>query len=162
MRQVSADAIQSLFAEHAESTWIPAVSIVDPTNTYSTLRACANTRDVSHGGNTYTACPFDWILADDTERSVAQAKIRVDNVDQSLTAVLRTVGVRPIIDLELFRVDVNGLVHREMGPSRFALLSYNGSAVTIEGTLGYENDFLNESAQQYSFTPTLSPGLFAA
>jgi hypothetical protein len=161
MREISAAGLISLFAETTDSAWIAALTLTDPAGVQPTLRACANTVDLSYGGHTYTACPFEWIMADDTETSVAQARIRVDNVSQEITLAIRQIIESPLIDLELFRVGPDGVVHREMGPSRFELLSCTADALVVEGTLGYEHDFLNESAQQYSFTPTLCPGLFA-
>lgn len=159
MREISADGMISLFAEATGQVWLAALTLADPANVLPTLRAVANTEDLDYGGHTYTACPFEWILADDTEQSVAQAKIRIDNVSQEISLAIRQITEPPLIDLEIFRVDTVGTVHRELGPSRFSLLTCSVDALVIEGTLGYEHDFLNESAQQYSFTPSVCPGL---
>jgi hypothetical protein len=52
-------------------------------------------------------------------------------------------------------------VTREIGPDRYALLSVRVDAAVAEGVLGYQNDFLNDPAQQDRFTPAVAPGLFA-
>lgn len=160
MRAISLDGLISMFAETTDSVWLPAITITDPAGVQATIRAVANTVDLSYGGHTYTACPFEWQIADDTERSVAQSKIRIDNVSQEIIAAIRAITESPLIDLELFRVAPNGTITREMGPSRFDLLTCRATAAVIEGTLGYEHDFLNESSQHWNFTPTTAPGLF--
>lgn len=160
MREVSPETLQAMMAESTATVLLPALTFTDPDGVQPTMRVVANNVDIPYGGNTYTALPFKLTLAPDTETSVPQAKISVDNVGLEVTAMIRQVDKKPLIDIELFAVDAAGTVRLELGPTRFTLLSVTATAVTIEGVLGYDFDFLNKSAQAHDFTPGLAPGMF--
>jgi len=159
-RTISAAGLQSLFAQETACAWIPAVTVTHA-DLPATLRFAANTQNLVYGGNTYLACPFELYLAADTEESVSQAKIKIDNVSRDIVQAVRSTDSSPTVTLEVFRVDSSGVVTREYGPNALSLLSVQADALVVEGTLGYEADWLNEAAVHDRFVPSLAPGLFA-
>lgn len=159
MRAITLSGLQSLMAQETDHSWHCAISISGPG--MATVRAIQNTVDVVYGAFTYLACPFELTLAQDSEDSVPQATIRVDNVSRDLITAIRTAEYSPDVDLEIFRIDAAGAVTREVGPMRFSLLSTKADAMVIEGALGYLTDFLNESATKDRFVPSIARALFA-
>lgn len=164
MRSVSLQGLQSLLSEETESVWCFAVSLYpaedDPVQ-YDPSHFVANTQNVTFGGQMYTALPFEVTLAADTEDSPPQAKIRIDNVSRELSEAIRRTNYAPLAYIRVFRIDGSGEVHLELGPSKFTLLSATVNAATVEGTLGYSSDFLNEPASHSRFTPSIAPALFS-
>lgn len=160
MRAITTDGLRSMFAETTGSAWLPALTITHA-DLPDTIRVVANTVEIAYGGNVYLGCPFELFLAQDTESTVTQAKIRIDNVSGDLSLAIRAPSTPPTVDVEIFRVDADGTVTREIGPDRYSLLSARVDAAVAEGVLGYQNDFLNDPTQQDRFTPAVAPGLFA-
>ena len=162
MRNVSLAGLQSLLAEETASVWLFGVSFhPNEAEDYPDSYFCSNTVDISFAGQTYTALPFEVTLAADSEETVPQARLRIDNVSRGLSEAIRQTTQPPTVNLRIFRIDGAGTVHLELGPSRFTLLSATVTALTVEGVLGYESDFLNEPAVHQRFTPSIAPALFS-
>lgn len=164
MRNVSLAGLQSMLAEETASVWLFAIEIHphdDDPDQYAVARACSNSVDVVFAGHTYLALPFEVTLAADNEDTVPQAKIRVDNVSRAMSESIRKTNYPPTIYLNVLRIAPDGIVTRELGPSKFTLLSATVNAFTMEGILGYESDFLNEPATHHKFTPAIAPALFS-
>lgn len=161
MREVSPSTLQSMMAESTATALLGAITFTDPDGVQPTIRAVSNTVDIEYGGHTYQAIPFKLTLAKDTESQVPQAKISIDGVGQEVTAMVRQVTGRPTLDIEVLAVAPNGDVTREIGPLSYVLLEISGTASTLEATLGYDLDILNQSAQHYDFTPGVARALFS-
>ncbi|HWO99206.1 MAG TPA: DUF1833 family protein [Methylococcus sp.] len=159
MRTLTLQGLQSLLAQETDSSWHCAITIAAPSMT--TARFIQNTVDVVYGANTYFASAFELVLAQDSEESVPQVTIRVDNVGREIIAGIRQATTAPDIDLEIFRIDGASVVTREIGPVRYNLLSVRADALVIEGNLGYLTDFLNEAATKDRFTPSIAKALFS-
>jgi hypothetical protein len=164
MRNVSLEGIQSLLAEETASVWCMAVSFHpnagDP-NQYAATYFCANTVNLTYAGQEYIALPFEVTLAADNEETVPQVRIRIDNVAREFSDAVRRTDYPPTVYVRVFRVDTSGVVHLELGPSKYTLLSATVNATMVEGVLGYESDFLNEPAVHTRFTPNIAPALFS-
>lgn len=176
MRNVTVEGLHSLLAEATGMVWIFGISFHANENDpepFAPLYLCSDMRNLTYAGasgdilpaNTeFIGYPFEVTLAADNEESVPQAKIKIDNVSREFTAVIRSTKFAPEINLYVFRIKNNPddtyEMHLEMGPSSFTLLSASGNAVTVEGTIGYENDILNEPATQHYLTPTQAPAIF--
>lgn len=163
MRSVSLDGLQSLFAQDTAHAWMPALVFRPPVvdgHDFGVTRIVADTVPHTYGGHLFEAFPFELTLAPDTEDTTPQARVRIDNVDRRLVEALRTLTEPPPIDLYVFRVAPNGEVSAELGPSEFHLLAITMDALVIEGTLGFNVDFLNEPATRDTFTPAVAPGIF--
>lgn len=163
MRNVSLQGLQSLLAEETASVWCFGVSFHpspdDPVQ-YDPSYFVANTQNITFSGQEYIALPFEVTLAADNEESPPQAKLRIDNVSRELSEAVRRTSYAPLVYIRVFRIDAGGEIHLELGPSKFTLLAATVNALTVEGTLGYSNDFLNEPASHSKFTPSIAPALF--
>lgn len=146
----------------------------DDPEPFTPLYLCSNMKNLTYPGsygemlppNTeFIAYPFEVTMAADNEETVPQARIRIDNVAQEFTAVIRATKFAPQVNLYVFRVKTNSdgtyEMFLELGPSEFTLLSAGGNAFTVEGTIGYQNDILNEPATQHTFNPSLAPAIFS-
>lgn len=159
MREVTLAGLRAMFAQSTGSAIIPAVTLTH--DTYSEpLRVAANTVPLVVDGNEYVACPFELTLAQDTDQSVTQPQISIDNVDAAISEAVRTVPSAPGVTLEIFRADPDGTVERQMGPDSYSLLSAKVDAQKVVGILGYQTDFLNAPAVHDLFVPAVAPGLF--
>lgn len=160
MRTISAAGMQALFAESSEEIVLPLVTITHP-DYPGTSRLVANMTDISYGGNTYTALPFEFVLAADTQDAVPVAKIRFDNVSRDLVALLRSVTTPATMQVEIIRIPATGPYVSEVGPLTYSLRNVSITATVVECTLAYETDFLNEPACRKRFDSIQAPGLFA-
>lgn len=167
MRVLSLAGVQSLLAEQTRDVWVFGVVIskaAEDPKPYWVNRYVANTVGIKYATFDYTALPFEVTLAADTEDSPPQARLRIDNVALQLSIEIRNTHYPPDVELQLFRITPgeNGAeqqVNLEMS-AKFTLLSATANALTVEGILGYRNDFLNEPAMHTRFTPMLCPALF--
>jgi len=123
----------------------------------TTRRYVNNYEDVVHGGNTYTAVAFDARPPDDVEDRIPDVNIVFDNVDRAIIADIRSATGAPDITMSIVLQSDPNVV--EVGPFSFKIRSVDYNALTISGTLKYE-DILNESFPPLSYTPLTFPGLF--
>jgi hypothetical protein len=114
---------------------------------------------VTFQGQLYSPLPLEFTLAPETEDSVPQAKLRIDNVSLEISVAVRRTKYPATIVVRLFRITPEGLVHLEMDAT-FTVLSARVDMQAVELTLGYRNDFLNEPAMHTRFTPAICPALF--
>lgn len=166
MRNVSLAGLQSMLAEETASVWLFGLSIHPNPDDLDEDVAYLCSDMVEHefpagSGTIYLPLPFEVTLAQDTEDSVPQARVRIDNVSAEMAALIRAADRPPVVQMRVFRIDPAGVMHLELGPSRFSLLSTTTNAFTVEGTLGYQSDFLNEPASYTRFLPVVAPALFS-
>jgi hypothetical protein len=172
MRNVSLDGLRSMIAQQTDSIWVFGVTFIPGEgDSYPVTRYCNNTENFRFpypSGDEYVALPFEVTLASENEESVPQARIRIDNVSLVFSNVIRRTDIPPEVELRIFRLEeevVDGektwVPYLELGPSAFTLLGATVNSVTVEGTIGYEHDILNEPAVQHRFTPTQAPAMFS-
>lgn len=172
MRNVSLDGLQSMIAQQTDSIWVFGLTF-SPTggDDYPVTHFCNNTENFRFpypNGDEYVALPFEVTMAAENEETVPQAKIRIDNVSLVFSNVIRRTDNPPNVELRVFRLEeevVNGektwVPYLELGPSAFTLLNATVNSLTVEGTIGYEHDILNDPAIQHRFTPVQAPALFS-
>jgi len=123
----------------------------------STKRYVNNYEDVISGGDTYTAAAFDSRPPDDVEDRIPDVNIVVDNVDRALISDIRSATGTPDASIALILQSDPDTV--EVGPFEFKIRYVDYNALTISGTLKYE-DILNERFPKTDYTPINYPGLF--
>lgn len=172
MRNVSLDGLRSMIAQQTESVWVFGITF-KPTggDDYPVTNYCNNMENFRYPypeGDEYWALPFEVTLASDNEETVPQARIRIDNVSLVFSNVIRQTNNPPDVELRVFRIEEEVIndekvwkPYLELGPSKFRLLGATVNSLTVEGTIGYEHDILNEPATQHRFTPTQAPALFS-
>lgn len=158
---ISADALKEMFAQESGCVFLSLLTVLD-TTTSELIRFVDDNVDLVYGGNTYIAAPFQPIWsADEDEDTVPNVKIVVDAVDQRLVDALRSITEPPTATMELIMKKPNGVISSEIGPIDMLILGYdNMTHGSIELTLGFESDVLNEFATKDRFSPGLSPGIF--
>jgi len=82
----------------------------------------------------------------------------VDNVDREVLQQIREVSGVPKVTMEVILASSPDTV--EAGPFDFSLKQASYDVLAITGTLGYEDDILNQRVPAMSYTPSNSPGLF--
>lgn len=155
-RTLSAAAASAILARETAEVFLACLTIEGPG--LETLRAVNNTEPVVRASGTFHPYPFEAAVPEDTDSANPQVQLRVDNVDRQVVRALRDYAGVPRCTLEI--ILASSPDHVEVGPFRFSLLSVDYDAVVISGTLGYEEDFLNQAVPAQTYTPTNSPGLF--
>ena len=123
----------------------------------STHRYVNNYEDVTSGGNTFTAAAFDGRLPNDVEDQVPDVNLVIDNVDRAIMSDIRSATAPPDAQIDIvLQSDPNTV---EIGPLNFKIRQVNYNALTISGTLQYE-DILNETIPINRYTPQKYPGLY--
>ena len=161
-RIVSAAALQAMLAQQSGQVFLTCLSIQPPSGTtaFAPIYLVDDLNPLVRTDATYQPFPFKLHLPDDDDSKIPQVTITIDNIDRSITEAIRTVPGLPIV--EFFVVLASSPNTIEVGPFNFSLLSANYNALTITGTLGYEEDFLNQQVPGDLYTPTNSPALFAS
>jgi hypothetical protein len=155
-RILSTAARQAMFAAETEQVFLLLLTIAHA-DLAETIRVAHNSQDVVSRGETYLAYPFRIELPADRDDQVAQVQLSIDNVDRQIVQAVRSLSGSPSVTLEVVLASSPDLL--EAGPFEFSLLDAGYDALTVTGTLGYE-DVLNEPYPGDSFTPNLFPGMF--
>lgn len=155
-RALTPAAARSILARETPEVWLAYLTISGPG--LDTIRIVHNTESITRNGQVFQPYPFEVLLPDDTDNASPQVQLRVDNVDRQVTRVLREYTGIPKVTLEIGIASAPD--HTEVGPFDFSLLDVSWDAMTIGGTLGYEEDFLNQGVPAQTYTPISSPGLF--
>jgi hypothetical protein len=157
MRALSLAARRAMFAPSTDQVFL-ALLTISGTGIPTPLRFVNNSEDVVSNGNTHLAYPFQISLPDEREDSPAQVTLIIDNIDQSIVAGIRLLTKPPKITLEVILASDPDTV--EAGPFEFSLNGVEYNAITVTGTLAFE-EVLNEPYPCDSFDPTRFPGLYA-
>lgn len=166
---ISQEMMGSLMSESTDYSYPILVDIVDPTGVQDTLRFTNNNVDITYDDGTtqflYHWFPFSIKLPPDTEKHDTKSQIQITNVKPEIITLLRSITKKPEITLNIVAVkgeDPSPVVTSiEKGPIDMELQDYNGDAQTITGTLGYKQDFLNQTFPRWKFTPGLALGVFS-
>lgn len=103
MRSLSDSVLASMMSESADivAVWTMTIeheNLLDVAGS-AILRVVNNPEDINVSGTTYTACGFDIKLAPDTEKTVRPASIIIDNTDQWMVPIVRSLTTAPDITL---------------------------------------------------------------
>lgn len=164
MTSIQSDSLKELFRSETACVWLPAVSFKLLT-TY-TLHLVANTEAVTVGGITYTPCPFEMTLPEDSEETVPQVTLLMDAVGPSGRSLIKVLQethdpAKATINLLRGTPGISGwdwVV--ETSQDNWVAQSASVTAKTISLTLGYRMNLLNEPATVGRFVPSIAPGIF--
>ena len=159
MRQISLDAMKQMFKQEAEDVFLTIITITHP-DLEQPLRYVNDMVDLEFEGNTYKALPFRFVLPPDVKDRVPTARIELDNVNRELVSILRSISKPPTLEVAIVRKQLDGTITKEIGDFKFVMLNIRYNVFTISADLGFNADFLNESATADYFTPNLFPALF--
>ena len=154
--QVSINAMRAMFAQETGEVFLVCLTITHPDIT--TLRLVNNTQVVVRTAGTYQPYPMQLSLPAQRDDQLPQVDIVIDNVDREVLRQIRLLAGVPQVTMEVIMASSPDTV--EAGPFDFALKSATYDVLAITGTLGYEDDILNQQVPAMTYTPTNSPGLF--
>ena len=155
----SLGALESLAAEETGSAWI-VLATISHTDLTTPLRYARNHADVTGpGSNVYTAMMFDLTLADQDGEKPAQARFRLDVVDQSILAALENLNRNepPKVTIEVVLSDAPTVIVRSQ--LNLELRSYAVGIASLEGQLSAPG-FANETSPGRMMTKDVMPGIF--
>lgn len=156
MSQASLNALHAMLSDSTDEVFLACVTLDHASMT--PIRVVNNTQNLTRAAGEFLAFPFEIELPADGEDAVVQVQLRIDNVDRQIVQALRALDSAPSVTLEVVLASSPDTV--EGGPFEFALKSADYNAIVVTGTLGYEDELLNEPYPGDTFTPTNSPGLF--
>lgn len=154
--QVSINAMRAMFAQETGEVFLVCLTITHPDIT--TLRLVNNTQPVVRSAGTYQPYPMQLSLPAQRDDQLPQVDIVIDNVDREVLRQIRLLVGVPQVTMEVIMASSPDTV--EAGPFDFALKQASYDVLAITGTLGYEDDILNQQVPAMTYTPTNSPGLF--
>lgn len=156
MTQVSINAMRAMFAQQTGEVFLVCLTITHPSIT--TQRLVNNTQLVVRSAGTYQPYPMQLSLPAQLDDQLPTVDIVVDNVDREVLQQIREVSGVPKVTMEVVLASSPDTV--EAGPFDFSLKQASYDVLAITGTLGYEDDILNQRVPAMSYTPSNSPGLF--
>ncbi|MEP3073678.1 MAG: DUF1833 family protein [Maricaulis sp.] len=121
------------------------------------LRFVNNTVDIESRGNTFTAYGFDLVLPGQGEGDAGLASITIDNVDQRIALVLRSLTTALDVSVEIVLAADPDTVEMTLPDMR--MVSASGDRLQISGDLAVDDDS-NEQLVSFSFLPAHAPALF--
>lgn len=159
---VSDTAREALYALTTDQVFVELIEIRHP-DLDSVLRFSNTSEDFvitdedgETGGDVYQAWAFALVWPDSASDRPPEAKIAFDNINTAITAVLRSLDVRPAITLKLVRAAQPYITEKEWRDLELYKTSYNAGNVTL--SIGMI-DLANEPAAQVRFTPNLFKSL---
>lgn len=155
-RSLSTVAKIAIFSQETAEVFLLLLTIAHP-NLSPPIRVVNNQQDITSGGDTYTAFPFEITLPDEKEESIPWMRLAIDNVDKQIVQAMRSLTSPPTITLTVVLASQPDTV--EVSFTGFVLRDVTHNALVVEGSLMLE-DVLNEAYSQHSFTPNLYAGLF--
>lgn len=156
MRDLSADAVKEMLAAQTGEIYLHIVKISHP-DMDSDLHFVDDKVDLVRSDAVYKAAAFAAKLPSEND-SVPQIQLQIDNVDQSFIKVLRPLQSAPTLTISVVRASAPDVI--EVGSYVVRLKQFDYDKFTITGTLGYEEDFLNERFPKDEFSPQTTPGIF--
>jgi len=155
MRSMSATAIAAMMGSETNEVFHVLVQITHAD--LSTIRLVNNTEDVTSDGDVYTAYPFEISFPQEDGNTLPRASLRINNVDQLLTAAIRSIGTPPSCQVDIVLASDPDTV--EAGPWNFEMRD----AVITSEFLVFELTFepiLQEKFPKYTMSPIIFPALF--
>src|SRR5690606_25206776 len=155
-RTLTPEAAQAILARETGEAFLALLQISGPGLT--TMRVVNNVEAITRNGQVYQPWAFDGAPPEDSAQQSPTVTLRVDNIDRTVTDLLRSYNGVPVCELVwVMASQPNQAVY---GPFEFVVQSATANELTIDLQLGYEEDILNQAFPGQTFSPTNSPGIF--
>lgn len=154
-RSLSSAARQALFAQQTGEAIIILLTLSEA-SLPAPIRVCTAGEDVVSNGETYQAFPFEITMPDDTDEAPPTVRLTIDAVDRRIIEAVRAAEGAIAVQMQIvFSSDLDQV---EVMPGEFKLTEVEYSALSVEGTLSFE-DILSEPYPADTFTPAKFPGM---
>ena len=148
---------QAVFAPQTGEAFLVLVTIDHPT-LVTPARVTSDAVDTISRLETFIACPFEIVLAEQGVGKVPRMRLSIDNIDRGLVQAIRDAGLdAPTVLVEVVRGSAPDTV--EASWPDFSLTEARYDALVVEGDLTIE-DFTALPYPYQTFTPSRFPGLF--
>lgn len=155
-RSMSATATEAVLSQYTDQVFLWLLEI-DHDTLVEPLRFVNSREDIVSNGNNHIAFPFEVTLPSEDGETISDVQLAISNVDRTIIETIRTITTEATITLSV--ILASSPDDMEAGPFTLALREVNYNAMTITGSLRWEN-LLNLSYPGYTFTPSGFPGLF--
>ena len=156
MRTLTAEAAQAILARETSEAFLALMQISGPGLT--TMRVVNNVEAITRNGQVYQPWAFDGQPPEDSSQKSPTVTLRVDNIDRTVTDLLRSYTSVPTCELVwVMASQPNQAVY---GPFNFVIQSATANEMTIDLQLGYEEDILNQAFPGSTYNPTTSAGIY--
>lgn len=153
---LSSAALKSALEFDTEEVWLVLLKI-EHDSLEESIRVVNNKEDITSNGELYTAFPFEISLPDETQDTLGQCKLRIDNVDRRIVEAVRLCTGVPKMTISVILADSPDIV--EFGPLDMNLSVVEYDSFIVDATITYD-DVLNQSFPKDKFIPSMFPGLF--
>lgn len=154
-RSLSPVALESAFAQETGEVWLVLCTITHP-SLATPLRFVNDMQSLTSRGNLYIAFPFEVEFPEEDADSAGEARIVLDNIDQSIVRAIRAMSGPPEITLEVILASDPDTVEAEFPGMVLRDARYDAARVT--GTLRFED--ITSEPISIEMTPQRFPGLF--
>lgn len=148
-----------MFALETEQVFMMCLRISHP-DLAQVYRIVDNEEPAVRADGTYNPYSFALHLPPQTEGQVPQVNLVVDNIDREVSRALNDLKGRPKVEFEVVLASQPDTI--EAGPFDFALLNATTNQLVITGTLGYEENVLNQAfpSEDMQYNAINSQGLY--
>ena len=157
-RQLTPNGLAGVLSQDTKEAYL---TLLDITSDDLTLdwKICNNSMDVSYGGITYFAYPFDITLPTNEQEKVSEAQLSIDNVGREIIDDLRLQSAALNVRITLVAAsDVSAGEHCALWVDlKMRSVQYDALAITARLT---NEDYLAEPFPKDLFTQRGFPGLF--
>lgn len=156
MRTLTPEASRAILARETSRAMLALMTIRGPG--LDTMRAVNNLEAITRNGQVFQPWAFDGAPPEDGAQPSPTVTLRVDNIDREITQRLRTYEGVP--ECELVWVMDSQPNQAVYGPFEFVIVDATAGEMTIDLTMGYEENILNQAFPGQSYSPTNSPGMY--
>lgn len=150
------DFIRGAQADNAGDVMLCLMTITHP-DLPEPERLVRDFKDLVSRGMTFRAVPFTFIKPGSGEDGPSRAKVAIDNVDQRMVQLVRSLSTPPTLVLEIVLESDPDTVQQEF--PLFRLMQVSGDRSVIEAELVDVDDDA-EPLTADTFTPSTAPALF--
>jgi len=130
---------------------------IDHASLGSPIRVGSDAVNTTSNGEVFVAYPFELQIPNDNDDGPPVAKLRIDNVDQTLTATIRSITTPPTCRMMLVLASDPDTIEIDLPGFEMKNISADKSSISAELTI---ENFMNEPFPGPKFMPSSFPGLF--
>lgn len=148
---LSANGLKAALAEWTEEVFLECLTFTHA-DLSTPLRLVNDLRPLTRAAGVFQAIPFQVQLHVRSEDSLAEANIRVDNVDQALIRELRAIVGRPEVMYEVVMASSPNVV--EYGPMNFEVMGFSTDLESVSLQIAFSLGLLGTAYPKGYFSPS--------
>lgn len=155
-RSTSSTFRQAIYAQQTDEAFLVLLTL-DHDDLGSPIRVTSDAVDTISNSNTFSHCPFQISLPDDTDEHVTEARLTIDNIDRSVVEALRSISSPPEVTIQLVLASDPDTIEAEFAD--FLLKDADYDDLVVTGRLSLDH-LMNEPIPGDVMDPSRTPGLF--